>query len=62
MDLTESTLFFGAMWLIAWVFLAPYGPSTHRSHSAGNAELSIRGVRADKNDAYRFAPERRGGH
>ncbi|MFI7163045.1 O-antigen ligase family protein [Rhodococcus erythropolis] len=56
MDLTESTLFFGAMWLIAWVFLAPYGPSTHRSHSAGNAELSIRRGRA-----YGFAPERRGG-
>ena len=56
MDLTESTLFFGVMWLIAWVFLAPYGPSTHRSHSAGNAELSIRRGRA-----YGFAPERRGG-
>lgn len=52
MDLTESTLFFGAMWLIVWVFLAPYGPSTHRSHSAR---------RADTNDVYSLATQQRGG-
>ena len=39
MDLTESTLFFGAMWLIAWVFLAPYGPSTHRSRQCGQRRV-----------------------